>query len=1519
MTRSGGSVALNGFLYQILHHLDWSADVSLTGTLDGKNVKDGCLVLEPSKGGGDAQAHASGLYLVEQYKTRASGTWSLSDVIRVLRDLRTSVPDELPEFARYRFVTDGRPGRLEEFTAFIVRLNAVEGPEQLDDTTKRNLASDLCLGDQAFLDHLARATRKGITGAVASEERALVFHLVRRFELKFGVGLKDLAADIEMRLRAYVENLGNEVRARKHLVGEMMERLGEGEAKLDPGGLNTLLLEAGISPDRVRKVGGLARTLAGGRRRLSKHIRYRREVDVRDVPRWSGSKAVCLIAGESGAGKSWQLASLMEAMTGDGEPVVFVRGTGTAEDILTRAAREIWQVGLGETSDKTLQGVSNFLREKAFQLQPPRFTIAVDDVGDADVARDLVRQDWTSLGARLVMTVPLAVVGSLDSTDRNDIWRHPVDDFSIEELDTLLKKFGQRWADLPGDLKRLLRKPVLAGLFLDLGVSSFQNAPQSEYEIFQAFWDRIDEKCTIGDKGIVAALADCAVEGTPYPLPREHWSSIDLDNKRLGALERAGWLTMSEYGDVEFSHDRLLNWGVAQSICRRFLSNQLTVDRLFALMTGGADRDGTGTPWRLGYVPMDTLWLLSAQESGRSVLGQLVEKMENHGAFGGEGRYLYTRLLPTLGERAVPVLLERLRTIIDSSDRDYRVGLIGEGFTTLAGRESVDVRPAIESLLWSPSWDAQSVAVTMLRVTPDPKHMDRLWELHQQRLYAREHNADHRVERGHQATFAALRAGVASHPDWLRGRILEADPTREQVPDLGYLLSGLDGPEADAIWRDLRDVLMERVPGNNPRCLLQCIARFSDHEKKDFVIEHLSHQGDVVSAVAMGTLAVLDPGEAIGRICHVDDEQRLFRSEWLPLLLRADPERTRAQLRELAEAGSQGQRLIEDYFEKKPADLDHETLDLVLHTREGEFQEHMDAITTKDLPWPFFPLRFLGRMCRPCTVRRLNDEAGGSLEAAIVELACSRLRDNSRIQDHILEAARRALILIGGSGFTDLINRELESEHFWVRHGGLIWAKVRGDEGTIKRLAAIARRPIPRDPNGEPDNDALQEFHQAMIALAVLGADEILVGILSSPGFFHLPLPLADCRAHRDPMSKSLTAGAVQVMRNPDTPDETLWGALAVAWLSGDADLIPDVRSVLDRVEPESEAASHACIALQGLGDTSPEFARAAEALAFTEKYRRQGLNALISLGAVGVEGLKRWLREAGDADRLNQGEFVIHALYAMDEGRNDAIEAAAGLCRKHRMFLHPLYEIAAESSDRVVREKTLEEAFTESATVIHAPLDAIRGLAKFDAVRAAEAVEAGLSTHPKIERELCRLLVQLESEKAAEKLIGSAIAVERDSLADAVGRALRLVNESIVADAVVKCLCGTEAERLTACRIAGWLPFPTVAKFLESVVESDSSISVRRAALDALYHHREESAIQGLFSEFAAERCAARRWALFVPIVEAADPHLLCDREDPLWLGRILTSDVPYAFEHHAREVIQQRKLKIRHAHAGY
>src|SRR5215218_4898866 len=80
MTQAGGPAALNGFLYQIIHHLGWLASFSIEGGVGGQDlVGDACLVLEPISGG-DALAESSDFFLVEQYETRKDGTWALSDI-----------------------------------------------------------------------------------------------------------------------------------------------------------------------------------------------------------------------------------------------------------------------------------------------------------------------------------------------------------------------------------------------------------------------------------------------------------------------------------------------------------------------------------------------------------------------------------------------------------------------------------------------------------------------------------------------------------------------------------------------------------------------------------------------------------------------------------------------------------------------------------------------------------------------------------------------------------------------------------------------------------------------------------------------------------------------------------------------------------------------------------------------------------------------------------------------------------------------------------------------------------------------------------------------------------------------------------------------------------------------------------------------------------------------------------------------------------------------------------------------
>jgi hypothetical protein len=384
--------------------------------------------------------------------------------------------------------------------------------------------------------------------------------------------------------------------------------------------------------------------------------------------------------------------------------------------------------------------------------------------------------------------------------------------------------------------------------------------------------------------------------------------------------------------------------------------------------------------------------------------------------------------------------------------------------------------------------------------------------------------------------------------------------------------------------------------------------------------------------------------------------------------------------------------------------------------------------------------------------------------AAATAVACSRLRVNSNWRDHVREGARQLLILIGGGGITTLLRQELESEHYWVRHTGLNWAFVRRDDGIIERLAAIARRPIPRDANGKPESEPYLEFHQAMCRLAALGADSILVDILLETGVTEVPVDLASLRAHQGPLPSVLTEKAAATLANEAAAENELRIALVIAWLSGKADLIPAVREVMRKADPASSVAGYACIALHELGDESEEFARLASKLARAKENAHWALNALANLGDRGTDLLLEWLQSPETALRADYEDFVIRVLYAHSATRAQAVAAAVAACLRNRRLGDAPFDIAAEATDPTLRDQILDKAFAVRSFIVTEPLHAIEGLAKFDMVRAVDAIELALQSHPKIERQLCRLLVRLAPEAAPEKLINAAVMTERES-----------------------------------------------------------------------------------------------------------------------------------------------------------
>lgn len=1522
MTQAGGPAAINGFLYQIIHHIGWLAGVALTGKVVDQDVANACLVLEP-KNGGDARAEASGVYLVEQYKTRKDGTWAVADIKSVLRDLRKSIPPSRPATACYRFVTDGRAGKLGAFSTFHKTLAKLGSPDELDDNEPHNFGPGPPVTYRAFFDHLVEVTRSAKSQS-GVEERADVFHLLSHFDMQFNASGDERAKQVERLLRRYAPDLGDERSIRERLVGVLVEILSKGEARFDDAGLDGLFKKVGLSRERVAKLDRLAVTMSEIARQRLIQMKYCAETDVRGVPTWPTEKPVLLIAGKSGAGKTWQLAQLLFECGEDRQVVslILAPANSSPDELLARASNDIWQSGLGETSIRTMVGLSNSLKDMTPGTHSNRLTVAIDDVQDIKTVRSLVQRDWSAWGMRLVLTVPSGLARALELTDGDTIHVHRVGQFTVDELDALFKYEGQRWANLPSDLQQLLRSPILAGLYLKLPYTSFPNAPRGEYEIFDGFWRRIEATGFGGDAGLVMALAEHMYKGKSYPVPRSFWNEIGLTAEAFARLEAAGWLLGNESGEVAFAHDRLLNWAVAKDLVRRFQRKELSVEHLGDFLSGKNGQEDRRLVTRLGYVPMDTFWLLVADQANVASLSLLLTQLEESQEFGSHGNNLYVDLLPTIGQPIVNVLRHRLRAIMAESERDYRVNLIGKAFAKLASQEGVDLEDTINSLLSSESRGQHTVAIIVLTADPKLRHLNRLWEIYHRHKAGLEkcskesfHMSRHGDYIALTSMFTALRAGIEKYPEWLHNRILVSDPEKEPASELADLLKDMKHPSAATIWQATKAVMLANVPASKARSLLGCIARFADKENLNFVIEKLTRPDESASGAAFAALTVLDPIVALDRLVDVGDfGSYLFCNQCLPILLHAQPMLTRQRLRQLAETDGKGWRMTESLFAERPDEIDEEMLGFMLRAIETDLRDGLDDAIAGNPNWLIRPLAFLERIARPELITIIADEAGGELERMITAVACSRLRANSISHGHVRESARRVLILIGGVGFRTLINHELESEHYLVRFDGLKWAFIRADDDSVDRLTTMARRLASRDRGGALHAESDRELWRVMTALATLGADETLIEVLWDSAFTELPPNLAYLRSSRGPMPKSLTERALRTMESKAPAENLLVIALLTAWLSGDMDFIPVVRSILDRVDPKCKVAGYACIALQELGDQSDEFAQLALRLAQTELNAVWGLDALMNLRAPGAGAIGSWFRRNVVIERKEYEGWAIRILYNNAATRKHAIDLAVNYCRVERELLrfqrYSLYDIAAEAADSAVREIILRKAFGARSIESSTLLNVIEGLAKFDVDRAIEAIEFAYGSHPTLADSLCRLLVRLAPERATGTLIGVAISTENKSLPRAIGRALRRLDPLVVSPHVIECMAGTAPARKVAAELAGWLPIPELSSALNDLARHDGELDVRLAALASLECHRREETALALLAAFQSATLG-RKWTLFVTALDVGDPYLLDDCDDPLWYGKILSEDNHAMFELYASSVLLQRKQR--------
>ena len=136
-----------------------------------------------------------------------------------------------------------------------------------------------------------------------------------------------------------------------------------------------------------------------------------------------------------------------------------------------------------------------------------------------------------------------------------------------------------------------------------------------------------------------------------------------LRDGEIKGLVDSGLLRLANGGrSLEVWHDRILNWAVAEGLVSALRSGEITVETLVARAIH--NQDNNHLQRRLGYVAMDTLWLLATPEFGladavRQFLTALAEEWELRSL---------QKNLRSLGERIVPHLFSQLASLEEEEE-----------------------------------------------------------------------------------------------------------------------------------------------------------------------------------------------------------------------------------------------------------------------------------------------------------------------------------------------------------------------------------------------------------------------------------------------------------------------------------------------------------------------------------------------------------------------------------------------------------------------------------------------------------------------------------------------------------------------------------------------------------------------------------------------------------------------------------------------------------------------------------
>lgn len=1492
---SGGQRAITGFLFQILRGAQVGLDVSARIVADDSgDATTMTLMLEPSNGGDhrlDLPTHS----IIEQVKFRAAHRrWSPGDVGR----------EVLPDLLRA-----AKPGTAQRFR--LVTSHA-DGLDALGDFLEHRRAggeASLRWGQERF--GIAAFTSRLAASASVEPDGANFIHLLDNFDIEV-VNVTNAEHEIDVLLEPMLAPDAVVANKRHELISRMLEAAGTGRT-LTAGELLGL-----VSTDALRRLQHAQSLPALLRRRLehdcsalSYCAAHQARIEPPPAEGW-----LCVLSGESGQSKTWSLCQAALKHAQSGELAIAFRSPHSMSAFVEAISERVWLPAYG--AHAPLVVIARKLKPSLAVVDSCWLTVFLDDLQDLALAQDLARTDWKDLGIRLVISAQPRITNAI-RIEMGDAAVTPIDSFTSAELRRYLRSHGREapLETMPDDVFELLQKPIHARIFGQLPPRTSW-VGVTEYELFRAYWDYSttqarDQVDHYDDRIALIALAGALVGEAPlYP-----WTLYDLDGAGLGVdalrrLEAVGLLRRADADEVVFASDRMLNWAVAEHLAQRIVRENWTPleaeAALHRIDPEHAGNDGT-VRRRLGYVMLDTLWLLLRTRPPGFVADLIFAHIgrKNHE---WRGEPLWSDTLGTLGAALLPVI-ELLGARDYDEDRGYDIPRYLH-FGIIAAAEA-DRDAAAQSIgrLLDGNDQERSIGLKAAAQVAVSEHLARLWSIHVERIRARaEAMASQSATRrfsatvvAHDQSIAAVKAAIATAPDLLERKIA-ATTEADELNGLVWLMldaSVIDPIRAQEMWTRLSAHLFATLPADSTG-LIEALNTFGEVDHRAWLdAVPRDQRREAMHDRVLRTRAHLDPDKAFAQLRARDDDYPWSASNWwLRTLAHKDPEQLAASVRENADKGDHPLTDVLLTYTNDPALIDAKTLEWVLDASAEALRDFNDknaAAPGQELGRNRHILDFLIKLTEPWQYDALARRAGTAFEREVVRLACARAGRRSRDRDHEGMACERILAVVAGDGYDALVVAELARDNAFGREDGYNAAHWTETEAVQQALRASP---------AEDGNDGYSQVIR-MQSLAIHQCDDALEAMVraGAPIFVHA----AHMRGEDSRPTAKLRARVEALIARGDPED--LRVASRLAGFLRDADearvLVP---AFLDAATPEPTRRSMigtfrahafydpACLPFvrpmfEGRIDEDAQFV-AGYLAAYGDAEARTAVVMWVNTLDLGVfsPSQHRYLLPL-----LNHEDSrgAVRAFIERSRDRGHLPRDGADL------------QLLAEAGDTAAHEALIRAAYRSPQAFINPTVAGIRYLAKTDSDEAFFAATRLLVRHGA--PAAIELLLEIDQARALGVLLARYHDADTTILRAEIGRRLRLYVDRNKLAQWFEDLSRSSSDRdqWAAVELAAWAPADLALPWLDAIADTAPAAALREAAHCSLRSRERERAAIGHLQAMA-HSAKPLKWARLNTIIECVDPYVLARPGDPASLQAFLVTS-PTEFEVEAQRLHDRRR----------